>query len=84
MKARYQKPVARNLGEIIFDVEGYCQKGSVATGSGVNCDNGGLLRVDAVVDLNQAGITLLVEQEVWHLTRVMPVAQPEIILKNCL
>ncbi len=42
MKARYQKPVARNLGEIIFDVEGYCQKGSVATGSGTNCDNGGI------------------------------------------
>jgi len=41
MKKAYEKPLARNLGEILPTAHGYCQKGSVASGLGTNCGSGG-------------------------------------------
>jgi len=42
MIKKYQKPVARNLGEISSTADGYCSTGSLANGSGpTNCLPGG-------------------------------------------
>lgn len=41
MDKKYQKPIARNLGEVV-NAQGYCRTGSVATSeSGQNCESGG-------------------------------------------
>ena len=45
MKARYQKPIIRNLGDGIPEVKGVCKSGGIAyplEGQNVNCNSGGV------------------------------------------
>lgn len=55
MKAKYVKPVMKNLGETLPSALGYCQKGSVASGTGANCDNGGVASGGCGAGFNPSG-----------------------------